>query len=112
MTIKLLPMTCKVLILIDKKKVDKVGMIHMPDETAKLLKTYARGTVVAIGDTAFNYAPKSKSVCKVGDVVYIIKDAGVVITENAGYTTRPQDEVDSYRVVNDEDILVVEVKDE
>ena len=108
---KLIPMTCKILLLIDKQKVDKVGSIIMTESTAKQLKTYESGIVIAMGDTTFNYAPQSKQKCKVGDKVYIIKFAGVVITEGAGYTTRSESEVDYYRLVNDEDILVVEVPD-
>ena len=109
---KLIPMTCKVLLLMDKMKLKKIGKIEIPEDTAAQLKTYESGVVIALGDTAFDYASKSKQLCKVGDRVYIVKFSGVVVTENAGYTTTPQDDMPKYRIVNDEDILVVEEKDD
>jgi len=111
--VKLIPMTCKILLLMDKEIVEKVSEhIVVPKSIGKQLKTYEKAEVIAVGDTAFSYAPKSKSVCKVGDRVYIIKYAGIVVTENAGYSAIPEEERDYFRIVNDEDILVVEEPDE
>lgn len=94
------------------QKVEKVGLIDIPEELGIQLITYAIGIVVAMGDTAFAYAPESKGICKVGDRVYIIKSAGVVLAENAGYSTKPKEEQEIHRLVNDEDILCVEVADD
>lgn len=108
---KLKPLTCKILLRMVFQKVDKIGCIAVPDDIGVQLNTYAIGVVVAMGDTAFEYAPKSKGVCGIGDRVYIIKNAGVVLAENAGYSLKSRDEQEIHRIVNDEDILCVEVAD-
>jgi co-chaperonin GroES (HSP10) len=92
------------------RPVNKSGEIIIPDDVAAKLKTYDVGVVEAIGDTAFNYASDSKELCKVGDRVYIIQWAGVVLAENAGYSIKKKEDQVTYRIVNDEDILCVEVE--
>lgn len=109
---KVRPLTCKILLRMVPQTVEKVGLIELTETTAVQLKTFEIGIVEAIGDTAFGYAEESKELCKVGDRVYIVKCCGVVIAENAGYSTKPVKDQVTYRLVNDEDILCVEVDDE
>lgn len=106
---KLKPLTCKVLLRMVFQSAKKAGLIEFTDELAEQLTTYAIGIVVAMGDTAFNYAPESKGACNIGDHVYIIKNAGVVLAENAGYSAIAKEDQIIHRIVNDEDILCVEV---
>lgn len=98
----------RVLLLMDKDEGVKTkgGIILTDDVTKTKLEQFASGTVIEMGDTAFDYLVEVgyEVPINVKDKALIKKHAGVEVTEHGGYTDI---NVPRYRIVNDEDVLAI-----
>lgn len=100
------------LLVIPDKVEDMKGMLHLAPSTVERQRNEKIwGRVVKIGDNAFKAFDSGEPWCKVGDHICFAKFAGFTITD-PDQDQLPDAEKIFYRVLNDEDVILVHTKEE
>lgn len=104
----LIPIMHRVLIKLDKDAEVTIGKIVMPEQCSeKKLKGFESGIISAIGPLAFQVGEYERENVHEGDRVYFIKHSGVAMDKLGGYANKLENR-ESYRIIEDADILAIE----